>query len=231
MEKLNLSLSTDEINLLDSLYEKYQAMFNIDAKRVQIVNLYHTQNNLLPENNNEKIIDLCKKLNIISGYSLTQIALIASTPDCEYQAYHLDYEGESQTIFIPLVDITDENGTEYIYFYDKNDYIKYFDFFNQISYNYITNQCLKERLEREFGLILNQHYSFKIVNAKKYDVLFMPHYCFHRGKKNETKALRPMYNIAFFKDEARMGVEFYVPDAELDETPMIEKILENRKHF
>ena len=231
MEQLSLSLSTEEIEMLETLYNQYKREFNIESKRVQIVNLFHSQNRLLPETENKTLIEFCKKLNIINGYSLTQIALIASTPDCEYQAYHLDYEGESQTIFIPLVDITDENGTEYIHFFDKKDYIKYFDFFNKISYNYITNQSLKERLEKEFGLILNKHYCFKIVNAKRYDVLFMPHYCFHRGKKNETKSIRPMYNIAFFRDVARMGVDFYVPDAELDETPMIDKILDNRKRF
>jgi hypothetical protein len=52
------------------------------------------------------------------------------------QHFHIDYRGKTLTYFIPLCDLTDKNGTEFLYFYDESNYTKYFDLFNEITHKF-----------------------------------------------------------------------------------------------
>lgn len=109
------------------------------------------------------------------------------------------------------------NGTEYLYFYDKTNYMKHYQLFLDISKVYIDKNELIKFLET-VGIIYMKDYEFKIVNCTKYSLLLLPHYVFHRGKTNESGKNRIMFqitlemeNIDFIKNEE------IIPVAEDDE--------------
>ena len=58
-------------------------------------------------------------------------------PNCDNQLFHIDYEGNVETFFIPLVDLTDDYGNEYLKFKNLKDNAKYFDTLSSINYQYI----------------------------------------------------------------------------------------------
>ena len=81
----------------------------------------------------------CDRLRVLmEENTLLQINYICAPPDCTDQLFHIDYLGDSISIFIPLVDLSDLNGTEYLYFYDDKNYLLFFDLMLEMSDNYFT---------------------------------------------------------------------------------------------
>ncbi len=119
---------------------------------------------------------------------------IISQPGNETQHFHIDYRGKTLTYFIPLCDLTDKNGTEFLYFYDESNYTKYFDLFNEITHKFIEKDELIEFLLTK-NLKYKIDYEFRIANCEKNTLIKMPHYVFHRGKTNETDKVRIMFQL------------------------------------
>ena len=81
----------------------------------------------------------CDRLRVLmEENTLLQINFICAPPDCTDQLFHIDYLGDSISIFIPLVDLSDLNGTEYLYFYDEKNYLLFFDLMLEMSDKYFT---------------------------------------------------------------------------------------------
>ena len=81
----------------------------------------------------------CDRLRILmEENTLLQINYICAPPDCTDQLFHIDYLGDSISIFIPLVELSDLNGTEYLYFYDEKNYLLFFDLMLEMSDKYFT---------------------------------------------------------------------------------------------
>ena len=206
------------ISELNFIVQNYDYYFNKKNNHINYINLY--QKNLELQKYNY-LINYLKKIKTIesslSKYNILYYGLIISQPNNENQYYHLDYRGKSITYFIPLCDITDKNGTEYLYFYDKENYEKYYDLFLEITHKYKEKEELKKFLETK-NLFYGKDYELRIVNCKANSIVFLPNNVFHRGKTNESGKRRIMFQLTLELEEIDFiqNLEF-IPVAEEDE--------------
>jgi hypothetical protein len=162
--------------------------------------------------------------------TLIQLNVINAPPDCNNQLFHMDYQCDSNSYFIPLVELSDLNGTEYLYFYNKEYYTKYYKTLLQMSDLYLDKEDINEYLTKTHGLKLNEDFCFKCANSDAYALLYMPYYVYHRGQKNKTNTNRLMVNILFsIENKCNFPIEKYILDSEIDEVDRVDKILELRK--
>ena len=172
----------------------------------------------------------CDRLRILmEENTLLQINYICAPPDCTDQLFHIDYLGDSISIFIPLVDLSDLNGTEYLYFYDEKNYVLFFDLMLEMSDNYFTkNEAIAYMISK--GFVYEKDFCFKCANACAYSIIEMPYYVYHRGQKNKTNHNRIMLNILFSRNNAYdYPIDEVIEDSEVDEQQRYTTILEKRK--
>jgi hypothetical protein len=161
--------------------------------------------------------------------TLLQINYICAPPDCTDQLFHIDYLGDSISIFIPLVDLSDLNGTEYLYFYDETNYLRFFDLMLEMSNNYFTKTEATDYMISK-GFIYEKDFCFKCANSPAYSIIEMPYYVYHRGQKNKTNQKRIMLNILFSRNNAYdYPIDEVISDSEVDEKQRYDTILEKRK--
>ena len=172
----------------------------------------------------------CDRLRILmEENTLLQINYICAPPDCTDQLFHIDYLGDSISIFIPLVDLSDLNGTEYMYFYDEKNYLLFFNLMLEMSDKYFTKNEAIEYMTSK-GFIYETDYCFKCANACAYSIIEMPYYVYHRGQKNKTNHKRIMLNILFSRNNAyEYPIDEVIEDSEVDEKQRYDTILEKRK--
>jgi hypothetical protein len=183
-------LSKQFITEINNNYNKIKNEVYNNNKNINYINVYHKdwknyKNNKILKNYIDKEIS-CE--NIIT------IGYISAPPDCNNQYFHLDYAAETTTYFIPLIELTDLNGTEYLNFYNKENNNKYKKLLLSISDKFIDKNEIIEYLKK-YNLIYKKDYNFKYVNAKPYSIIFMDSYILHRGRKNITKNNRIMFQI------------------------------------
>jgi hypothetical protein len=174
----------------------------------------------------------CEHLkNSFSNYTLIQINIINAPPDCNNQLFHIDYQGDSSSYFLPLVELSDLNGTEYLYFFDEKNYKIYYENLLYMSNHYYSKEDALDYLTNNLGLKNNVDFSFKCANSNAYSLLYMPYYVYHRGQKNKTNINRLVLNIVFsVGNKFDYPIEEYILDAEIDEESRAETILEIRKN-
>ena len=161
--------------------------------------------------------------------TLLQLNLICAPPDCVDQVFHIDYLGDSISYFLPLVDLTDLNGTEYLYFYNSENYIKYFDLMLQMSDKYFNKDEAIEYMTGK-GFVYGVDFCFKCANSPAYSIVEMPYYVYHRGQKNKTKENRVMLNILLSRNNGyEYPIDEVIMDSELDEQQRVDIINEKRK--
>lgn len=117
------------------------------------------------------------------------IGIISALPGCNDQPFHFDYLNNTMTVFIPLVDLDDDNGTEYILMQNGN----YDDVTNQLMpFNYMTNSydALKQLVS------LDEHV-LQRVNSSKYNFVKLNKSVFHRGVKNMKHHEKTMIQLLF----------------------------------
>jgi len=173
----------------------------------------------------------CEHLkNVFNTHTLIQINIINAPPDCNNQLFHIDYQGDSESYFIPLVELSDLNGTEYLYFYDTENYKRYYEHELYMSDHYLSKEDIVAYLTNTLGLKINVDFVFKCANSDPYALLFMPYYVYHRGQKNKTSTNRLMLNILFsIGNKFNYPIEEYILDAEIDEDSRAQTILDIRK--
>jgi hypothetical protein len=182
------------------------------------------------------ILELLKKecdhlKDSFTNHTLIQLNIINAPPDCNTQLFHIDYQGDSASYFIPLVDLSDLNGTEYVYFFNEEHFIKYYHTLLQMSDNYLDKTEIIEYLSSKHGLIVDVDFTFKCANSNPYALLYMPYYVYHRGQKNKTNTNRLMLNILFsIGDKFSYPIEEYILDSEIDEKDRYAIILDIRKN-
>jgi len=169
--------------------------------------------------------------NSFDKYTLIQINIINAPPDCNNQLFHMDYQGDSFSYFLPLVELSDLNGTEYLYFFESKNYKIYFENLLYMSDNYFSKEMAIDHLTNTLGLKINIDFVFKCANSNAYSLLYMPYYVYHRGQKNKTTTNRLMLNILFsIGNNFNYPIEEYILDAEIDEESRAETIIEIRKN-
>ena len=182
------------------------------------------------------VLELLKKecdhlKNSFKNNTLIQLNIINAPPDCNSQLFHIDYQGDSASYFIPLVELSDLNGTEYLHFYDKKKYIQFYSTFLSMSDNYLDKKDIIEYFKNKHDLNLDVDFTFKCANSEPYALLYMPYYVYHRGQKNKTNTNRLMLNILFsVGNNFSYPIEEYILDSEIDEEARYKKILEIRKN-
>lgn len=161
--------------------------------------------------------------------TLLQLNLICAPPDCVDQVFHIDYLGDSISYFIPLVDLSDLNGTEYLYFYNSENYMKCFDLMLEMSEKYFNKDEAIEYMQ-EKGFVYGIDFCFKCANSPAYSIVEMPYYVYHRGQKNKTNKNRVMLNILLSRNNGyKYPIDEVIMDSELDEEQRVDLISEKRK--
>ncbi len=195
MELFEEKLDTSFVNELRKIIRNYDTYLEKKNIFINYINLYQKNLNLCKYdyllnyiNNIEPIKKDLEKTNIL------YYGFIISQPGNASQYFHIDYRGNTLTYFIPLCELTDKNGTEYLYFFDKSNYFKYFDLFNEITHKYIEKEQLIEFL-KSVNLVFGKDFEFRIANSSANQLIKMPHYVFHRGKTNESKERRIMFQL------------------------------------
>ncbi len=219
------SINESLIYIIEELFiEIKDALDRIPPDHISYINLFHknwraNQYNYLKET----IAAACE----VNPTHLLSFGFINSKPNCKPQCFHIDYEGKTETFFVPLVDVNDTNGTEYLIFKDKFLNLTYFDLLISLSNRFSQKNKLKSKLS-ELN-IPEETYEFTILNAKKHSLIHMPSWIFHRGQTNLSGYSRPMFQIVFSKFDYKLCREVSVNDAELDEDAEVcKKILASR---
>jgi hypothetical protein len=167
--------------------------------------------------------------------TLLQLNLICAPPDCVDQVFHIDYLGDSISYFLPLVDLTDLNGTEYLFFFDSSNYLKHFDLMLEMSDKYFNkDEAIAYMIGKGFvygeGEGEGADFCFKCANAPAYSIVEMPYYTYHRGQKNKTNKNRVMLNILLSRNNGyNYPTDEVIMDSELDEEQRVDIINEKRK--
>ena len=187
---LKNKLSNNFIEEIKSEYKKYKHLINYNSNKITLTNIYHkdwnyTKNNNILKNYIDKEIN-CKNIILCS--------FITATSNCKDQTFHFDYNYSTVSYFIPLVNLNDLNGTEYLDFYNKEDNINIIENLHSISEVIKEKDTIIEYLKK-CNLIYNKDYDFKYINAPAFSVIFMDNYIFHRGRKNKLKYTRPIMQI------------------------------------
>ena len=230
MNIIEKSVSNNLINELEKIKLEFLPHFNGGNKLINHKLLYC---NKWEENKYEYLVELLKNecpylKDTFDKYTLLQVNFINAPPDCNDQLFHIDYLGDSISFFIPLVELSDLNGTEYLYFYDKNNYYKYFPLMLEMSEKYFTRLEAIAYMETK-GFSYNVNYCFKCANSDKYALIEMPNYVYHRGQKNKTDHNRIMLNILIsINNEYDYPIDEIITDSEVDEAQRLEYILKKR---
>ena len=235
MELIEAQVSTNLQQALQQLDIDYfiKSSNNLINHRVFYCNKWTEEQNIkaLPILNALKVE--CDHLKTsFEKYTLIQINIINAPPDCNNQLFHIDYQGDSFSYFIPLVELSDLNGTEYLYFFEEKNYKIYYENLLYLSDNYLDKPEAIDYLTNTLGLKINVDYVFKCANSNAYSLLYMPYYVYHRGQKNKTPINRLMLNILFsIGNKFNYPIEEYILDAEIDEESRAESILKIRKNI
>lgn len=225
---LDHSLTAD----IQSLFQENKHFFDTKNEKINYINIFHHK---WKENKYTYFIDkLIQNSPIIAhahhNFDPAYCGFIQSYPQCDDQFWHYDYFGKSITYFIPLVDLDESNGTEFLHFTNPEHYEKYFADIFLISNMYKNNEDIIKYLEEKCHLVHHKDYTFQRVHAQAYSVLELPHYVFHRGAKNYSSSKRLMMHITFFFKDIEgidLSDDVFIPDAELDDS-MKDVILKNR---
>ena len=165
---------------------------------------------------------------VFENNTLLQINFINAPPDCNDQLFHIDYLGDSISFFIPLVNLSDLNGTEYLFFYDSGNYLKYFSLMLEMSEKYFTKHEATEYMNMK-GFLYGIDYEFRCANSDAYALIEMPNYVYHRGQKNKTDHNRIMLNILLSINNAYdYPIDEVITDSEVDEAQRLNYILKKR---
>jgi len=230
MNVIEKSVSEKLKNELEKLKDLHLSHFNSGNTLINHKLLYC---NKWKENKYEYLVNLLKSeslylKNTFENNTLLQINFINAPPDCNDQLFHIDYMGDSISFFIPMVELSDLNGTEYLFFYNKENYLKYFPLMLEMSDKYFTRPEAKEYMESK-NFICGVDYEFRCANSDPYALIEMPNYVYHRGQKNKTNHNRIMLNILLsINNEYEYPTDEVIKDSEIDEAQRFDYILKKR---
>jgi hypothetical protein len=228
-----MKLITTKINsnLKKLIKEKYKSIEKIileENKRINHVNIYHNKWSCKDNETCTDIINILKKNYSINTNNLISMGFITAQINCYDQHFHIDYNGTTETYFIPLVDLTDKNGTEYLEFIDSQDNLILFDTLIEITDKFNNRSQLENYLDSIN--ISKNNYKIKILNGNKWCMVHMPNYLFHRGQSNKSDKNRTMFQIILaVRPNSQVSENVKINDSELDEeNGIITKLIESR---
>jgi len=230
---MNIIEKTVNENLRNELEKLKDANLNHFNSGSNLINHKLLYCNKWDENKYEYLVNLLKNecpylKTTFEKYTLLQINFINAPPDCIDQLFHIDYLGDSISFFIPLVELSDLNGTEYLFFYDNDNYKKHFPLMLEMSDKYFTKPEAIEYMNNQ-GFVYGKDYEFRCANSGPYALIEMPNYVYHRGQKNKTNHNRIMLNILLSINNAyEYPTDEIIKDSEVDEAQRFDYILKKR---
>jgi hypothetical protein len=226
-----MELITDKIGekleeLIQNAFESIKDLLIVENKRINHINIYHK--NWTRNLHESMILELGDNYNIDTK-KIISMGFICSQINSHNQHFHIDYNGDTETYFIPMIDLDDKNGTEYVEFINKEYNIDLFTELLDITNLYIDKEQIISHFEKKN--ILPENYKFKFLNGEKGCMVKMPYYLFHRGQSNKGTQSRVMFQIIVDRtDKAKICTGVVIEDSELDEeTHIINKLLNSRK--
>ena len=233
MNVIEKSISEKLKNELVKLKDENLPHFNSGNKLINHKLLYC---NKWAVNKYEYLVELLKSESpylkkTFENNTLLQINFINAPPDCNDQLFHIDYLGDSISFFIPMVELSDLNGTEYLFFYDNENYMKYFPLMLEMSDKYFNKPEAREFMDSK-NFVYGKDYEFRCANSDPYALIEMPNYVYHRGQKNKTNHNRIMLNILLsINNEYEYPTDEVINDSEIDEEQRFDYILKKRMMY
>jgi hypothetical protein len=225
MELITPRINKNLKNFIKEQFLLIKELIKEENKRINHINIYHRD---WQNNNCDEIIKILKNEYSINTDNIISLGFITSQVNCFDQYFHIDYNGTTETYFIPLIDLNDYNGTEYVKFNDTNFNINIIDKLINITNNFDNIKELEEEFIRMN--IHNSDYKFCFLNAQKWSMILMPYYLFHRGQSNKGTKDRTLFQIVVaINSNAVVSNQIKINDSELDEDiSLINKLVNNR---
>lgn len=112
---------------------------------------------------------------------------------CHPQSWHYDYMGNTENIFIPLVPLTERNGTEYVDFGTLE---------KSAANRAMVLPFILQRYEENDEVVtlpplpVQDSYVIRRLNAEPFQIVRMHSHALHHGVKNEENYVRRVFFIA-----------------------------------
>jgi len=207
-------IGNDMKELIINIFNTHKDELDIisQSNRIGYINIFH--NKWVVNNETHNLLEKVSRfLNIDMDKILTMNFLI-SKPNCKNQHYHIDYEGKTETYFIPLCKLNNLNGTEIVEFHTQPPNL-YFNKLLELSNTcYHTSELIEQFNNNN---IISSSYTIKYVNSDAFSLILIPYHMMHRGRTNETISDRIMFSVVIAREEYMITSDKFVPDAELDE--------------
>lgn len=213
------------INIFNKLLQSDKdKLYTTDSNRIGYINIFH--NKWVVNNETSDLLEKISRFLNIDKDKILTMNFLTSKPQCKNQHYHIDYEGKTETYFIPLCELNDLNGTEIVEFNIQPQNL-YFNKLLELSNTcYHTSELIEQFNNNN---IPQSTYTIKYVNSNAYSLIKIPYHLMHRGRTNETSMDRIMFSIVIAREDYTITSDKCVPDAELDEHMDIKNnILKNR---
>jgi hypothetical protein len=195
------------------------------SNRIGYINIFH--NKWVVNNETLNLLEKVSRFINIDMNKILTMNFLISKPNCRNQHYHIDYEGKTETYFIPLCELNDLNGTEIVEFNIQPQNL-YFNKLLELSNTcYHTSELIEQFNNNN---IIPSSYTIKYVNSNAFSLIKIPYHLMHRGRTNETSMDRTMFSVVIAREDYKITADKFVPDAELDEHMDIKNnILKNRE--
>ena len=225
MELITNEISLDLKKCIKSSFDTVKNLITEVNKRINHVNIYHKD---WGYSSCDDIIKILQTDYSIDPNNIISLGFINSQINSYNQHFHIDYNGITETYFIPLIDLDYNNGTEYVEFISKEYNINILDELIEITDKYINKNQIIDYFNNKS--ISNSNYEFKILNTKSWSMVKMPYYLFHRGQSNKGTIDRTMFQIIISKSKnIHISKKVKIIDSELDEEQIIiNKLLNSR---
>jgi hypothetical protein len=225
MELITNEISLDLKNFIKSSFSTVKNLITEENKRINHVNIYHKD---WGYSSCDDIIKILHNDYFIDPNNIISLGFINSQINSHNQHFHIDYNGITETYFIPLIDLDDNNGTEYVEFVSKEYNINILDELIGITDKFINKNQIIDYFTTKS--IQSSNYKFKILNVKNWSMVKMPYYLFHRGQSNKGTMDRIMFQIIISTSNAvNISNKVKIIDSELDEEQhIIDKLLNSR---
>lgn len=213
-------------------YSKIESTLNQTNDRTHHLNIYHQAwANPFKDKICKDILNILDKEYSIKKGDVLSFGFISGQPDCKEQHFHIDYDGVTETYFIPLCELNDKNGTEYLQFNSSVQNISLFSKLKKIGNRFSSREGVSGYLT-SLG-VKNDDYKFKIANSQPFTMIYLPNYVLHRGTSNKSGFNKVMFQILIsVVPGGKIPEGVLYEDSELDEEEsIVSKLLESRKNL